>query len=138
MINRYKTPIAIALTILLIVIIFLPIEYPSSINSKGKLLPHKTWLISKETDGRLTTELLDNVTGLNNEFSVTQFERGDAVQFKFNLDLINSGIVQQGDTVRNVILEADWRILQSAVGNQLSCAAHLKPFHITGQTLVAI
>jgi multidrug efflux pump subunit AcrA (membrane-fusion protein) len=103
MINRYKTPLAITLVILIIVIIFLPIKYPSSINSKGKLLPHKTWLISKETDGRLTTELLDNVTGINNEFSVTQFERGDAVQFKFNLDLLTSGQVQQGDTIGYVI-----------------------------------
>lgn len=101
--NQFKTHIIIALIILTIIVIFLPIKYPSSINSKGKLLPHKTWLISKETDGRLTTELIDNVTGLNNEFSVTQFERGDAVQFKFNLDLISSGQVKQGDTIGYVI-----------------------------------
>jgi multidrug efflux pump subunit AcrA (membrane-fusion protein) len=101
--NQFKTHIIIALIILTIIVIFLPVKYPSSINSKGKLLPHKTWLISKETDGRLTTELIDNVTGLNNEFSVTQFERGDAVQFKFNLDLISSGQVKQGDTIGYVI-----------------------------------
>lgn len=103
MINRYKSHLVVALIILIIVIIFLPIKYPSSINSKGKLLPHNTWLISKETDGRLTTEFLNNATGINNEFSVTQFERGDAVQFKFNLDLISLGQVRQGDTIGYVI-----------------------------------
>ncbi len=125
MINRYKTPIAIALVILIIVIIFLPIEYPSSINSKGKLLPHKTWLISKETDGRLTTELLDNVTGLNNEFSVTQFERGDAVQFKFNLDLISLGIVQQGDTIGYVISNEIEKDIEKLKGELISAKALL-------------
>jgi multidrug efflux pump subunit AcrA (membrane-fusion protein) len=123
--NQFKTHIIIALIILTIIVIFLPIKYPSSINSKGKLLPHKTWLISKETDGRLTTELIDNVTGLNNEFSVTQFERGDAVQFKFNLNLISSGQVKQGDTIGYVISNEIEKDIEKLNGELITARALL-------------
>ena len=81
----------------------LPIKYPTSLSSKGKILPSKNWVLAKTTDGRLITNLTDNKTGINNEFSVTQFQRGDAVQFKVNAELLLTGQIGKGDTIGYVI-----------------------------------
>ncbi|MCB0729741.1 MAG: HlyD family efflux transporter periplasmic adaptor subunit [Ignavibacteriae bacterium] len=93
----------IALVIAFLIIIFLPIEYPISVKSKGKLLPLKTWILAKGTDGRLLTSLTDNSSGITNHFSASQFERGDAVQFNLNQNLIEKGNVTLGDTIGYVI-----------------------------------
>lgn len=99
-----------------IIFLFVPIELPLSVSSKGKLIPYQTWTLAKGTDGRLITSLNDNSTGINNEFSVTQFERGDAVQFKLNMDIIENGKVSKGDTIGYVIsneIEKDIQKLMS-------------------------
>lgn len=88
---------------LLIVFLFLPIEYPVTVASKGKLLAIKSWTLAKGTDGRLVTSLMDNSTGINNEFSVTQFERGDAVKFNLNLDVVSRNYVLEGDSIGYII-----------------------------------
>jgi len=93
----------VLIIILLFVFFLLPIQLSTSISSKGKLLPLQTWTLAKGTDGRLITSLTDNSTGINNEFSVTQFERGDAVQFKLNLDIISQSEIDKGDTIGYVI-----------------------------------
>lgn len=93
----------ITLLLVIIVIIFIPVKLPVSINSTGKLLPFQTWTLAKGTAGRLITSLNDNSTGINNEFSVTQFERGDAVQFKLNLDVLRKEQIERGDTIGYVI-----------------------------------
>lgn len=81
----------------------LPIKYPTSLSSKGKILPSKSWILAKTTDGRLITNLTDNKTGINKEFSVTQFQRGDAVQFKLNVELLLARQIDKGDTIGYVI-----------------------------------
>jgi multidrug efflux pump subunit AcrA (membrane-fusion protein) len=97
-----KNRIILIIAVLSLVII-LPISIPVSVSSKGKLLPHYTWTLSKGANGRLLTSLNDNSTGINQEFTVTQFERGDAVQFKLNLDVIKRNEINKGDTIGYVI-----------------------------------
>ncbi|MCB9248743.1 MAG: HlyD family efflux transporter periplasmic adaptor subunit [Ignavibacteriales bacterium] len=87
----------------MIIFLILPIEYPRTIKSKGKLLPYKTWTLAKGTDGRLITSLNDNLTGINDGFTVTQFERGDAVQFKLKTEVISKDFISKGDTIGYVI-----------------------------------
>ena len=89
--------------LILIIFLILPIEYPRTIKSKGKLLPYKTWTLAKGTDGRLITSLNDNLTGINDGFTVTQFERGDAVQFKLKTEVISKDFISKGDTIGYVI-----------------------------------
>lgn len=123
--NKKNTTLLIIIVAILITFYFLPIEFPVSIKQKGKLLPYKTWTLAKGTDGRLITSLNDISTGLNNEFSVTQFERGDAVQFKFNLPVINDNIINQGDTVGYIISNEIEKDIQKLLGELESAKASL-------------
>jgi multidrug efflux pump subunit AcrA (membrane-fusion protein) len=123
MIKKYS--LIIVFVVLLIVIISLPIEYPISVNSKGKLLPFKTLILSKGTDGRLITSLTDNSTGIDNFYTVTQFERGDAVQFKFNSSIINGGKVTKGDTIGFIISNEIEKDIQKLIGELETAQASL-------------
>jgi multidrug efflux pump subunit AcrA (membrane-fusion protein) len=117
--------IIVAISVLLIVTLLLPINYQVSISSKGKLFPLKTWTLAKGTDGRLITTLNDNSTGISNGFTVTQFERGDAVQFKLNLDLISENTVNRGDTIGYVISNEIEKDIQKLKGELETAKASL-------------
>ncbi len=117
--------ITIAIIFLLVVFLLLPINYPIAVKSKGKLLPYKTWLLVKGTDGRLIASLTDNSTGINSEYSVTQFERGDAVQFKFNSEVINKDVVTQGDAIGFVISNEIEKDIQKLKGELATAKASL-------------
>ena len=119
----------IILTIIIIaaiILLFLPIEYPQSVKGKGKLLPYKSWVLSKGTDGRLLTSLIDNSTGRNSEFTVTQFERGDAVQFKLNENVLNENIISMGDTIGFIISNEIEKDIQKLKGELETARASLK------------
>lgn len=123
--NKKNTTFLIIIVTILIIFYFLPFEFPVTINQKGKLLPYKTWTLAKGTDDRLITSLNDIATGLNNEFSVTQFERGDAVQFKFNLPVISDNIINKGDTVGYIISNEIEKDIQKLLGELESAKASL-------------
>jgi multidrug efflux pump subunit AcrA (membrane-fusion protein) len=114
-----------AIIFLIVVTLLLPINYPVSVSSKGKLIPFKTWTLAKGTDGRLITTLNDNSTGISNGFTVTQFERGDAVQFKLNLDIISENTVNRGDTIGYVISNEIEKDIQKLKGELETAKASL-------------
>lgn len=77
----------------------LPLKIPYTINAPGKILPAKEWLVIKGSDGRLMTILKDNLRGVSNNYSVSQFERGDAVQFSLCANIASGKSVSVYDTV---------------------------------------
>jgi len=82
-INLVKITIATIALLAIIIFLILPINLPYSIEVPGKVLPQKEWILSKTDNGMIVTQLINNITGINEDFFVTQFERGDAVQFEF-------------------------------------------------------
>lgn len=116
MINKHKNSFIIIIILAgIFVILFLPIKYPITIKSKGKILPVKTWILSKGFEGRLFTTLTDNASGVSTEYFVTEFERGDPIKFKLNNSLFKNNQVSKGDTVGQVvstILENDLAVLK--------------------------
>ncbi len=122
-----KNKIILIFTIVAIaLLLFLPIEYSQYINAKGKLLPHKSWVLSKGTDGRLLTSLVDNSTGRNSEFTVTQFERGDAIQFKLNEKILRNTSVLVNDTIGFIISNEIEKDIQKLKGKLETARAFLK------------
>ena len=94
---KYISLIIIAAVIL--VILLYPGKIPNSIEAVGRITPYREWIINRGRDGLLMATLRNNVHGTVETYSVTQFERGDPVKFRFNR-FINSGTqVSIGDTV---------------------------------------
>ncbi|MBK7104661.1 MAG: hypothetical protein IPH62_05205 [Ignavibacteriae bacterium] len=90
----------VPIVILILIIIFiLPIKINTSITANGKLLPSKVWIISKGLEGLLYTTLVDNVNGFNEEYSITQFARGDLIKFSLNKNIKPGKKIFINDTI---------------------------------------
>lgn len=124
--TKIKKYIIIGIVVIFFVFIFLPVEYPITVKTKGKIIPYQSWVISKGTDGRLITSLTDNLNGINQNYTVTQFERGDAVQFKLNLNIINQSLISKGDTVGFIISNEIEKDIQKLQGDLETSKASLK------------
>jgi hypothetical protein len=83
----------------IIIFIFLPITIPCNIKITGKLLPAKEWLLHKGTDGRLISEVKDNIKGNSQNFSVSIFERGDIISFNLLPKIVGGFYLNKDDTV---------------------------------------
>ena len=114
-----------AVIILVLIFIFLPINFPFSISSKGKVFPYQTWTLAKTTSGRLMTSLNNYSTGSNSEFSIIQFEQGDAVQFKLSPKVLNNEEISKGDTVGYIISTEIEKDIQKLKGELESARASL-------------
>lgn len=86
----------------LLVLFFVPVDLPYIIKTSGKLLSANEWMITRGTDGRLLTNLIDNRTGINKSLKINVFERGDAVQFKFSSSVNAGSSVLTNDTVATI------------------------------------
>lgn len=101
-IKEKSSIIWIGIFFLIVIVIFLPFKIPYSINTPGKILPVKEWIVIKGPDGRLITQLKNNRFGTINNYSVSQFERGDAVQFTLKPNIVSGAYVAADDTVASI------------------------------------
>ena len=62
-------------------VLFLPIKVPYTIETAALLLPEKEWVISRTADGRLISAVQNNLRGTAESYTITGFDRDDAVQF---------------------------------------------------------
>jgi len=100
LLNRSKKKILLFMTAFaVIVLLLIPIKIPYSLSSIAKAKPAKQWLIIKGTDGKLVTTLINNINGNVENYSVTQFERGDVVQFYLNKNIVSGVKVNEKDSI---------------------------------------
>ncbi|MCX6151171.1 MAG: HlyD family secretion protein [Ignavibacteriales bacterium] len=92
----------IIILVVITIILLLPIKIPYSIKSPGKILSSKEWIVSRGADGRLITVLKDNKLGVSRNYSVSQFERGDAIQFSLRPNIANGSAINFTDTVASI------------------------------------
>ncbi|MFQ5638146.1 MAG: hypothetical protein ACE5IR_09160 [bacterium] len=113
-------------------LLVLPIKIPYSINVPGKLLPAREWILTRGTDGRLITMLMDHKEGMNQSYSVRQFERGDAVRFSFHHGITSNRAITAGDTVASIYSNEIERQIVRLRGEMAAQAASLK-LYLTGE-----
>lgn len=95
-----RKPILLYGSVILILILawFMPVKLPLTIRITGKIYPAQEWVLFTGPNGELLSRLTDNTSGSTSEFSVIQFERGDAAQVQLSQGFLKSRQVQQGDT----------------------------------------
>lgn len=91
--------ILLAILLVLLLVVILPINLTPTIVSNGKLLPSKEWIISKGLEGLIYTTLVDNISGFNEEYSITQFDRGDLVKFNLSKNIKPGNNISVNDTI---------------------------------------
>ena len=100
--RNFLNPNLVTWLIILFVLILafiIPIEIPNNISVKGKIYPAKEWILTKGTDGQLVTTLFNYKKGVGENFTVAQFERGDAVEFSFSDQVYSGNSISLNDTI---------------------------------------
>ncbi|MCB9087188.1 MAG: hypothetical protein H6628_02525 [Calditrichae bacterium] len=98
-INRF---ILVALAVAVTVLYFLPIQYPYKIDGLAKIVPVREWHLIKGPDGRLMASLHNYERGMTEAYAVSQFERGDAVNFAIRPALQAGQQISAGDTIGRI------------------------------------
>jgi hypothetical protein len=89
-----------ALLIAAIGIFFLsPINLPYTVRTPGKLLLKREWTLCRTTDGGVIATFKDHLSGALESRAVTQFERGDAIEFHLHHRIVPDARISEGDTV---------------------------------------
>lgn len=112
--------------------LFLPVKVDYTIHTKGLVIPAHEWSLGRTIDGNLISSLKDNIQGSLKTYNVTEFQRGDVVEFKLNEALFNSRQVQQGDTIGTVYSNEEQRKLIQLQGQFDVLYAELK-FYSAGE-----
>ncbi|MBN1299985.1 MAG: hypothetical protein JW995_02115 [Melioribacteraceae bacterium] len=90
------------IAVLVLAVLIVPVKVPHHIQISGKILPARQWLLIKSPDGNLITSMVNYIKGVNENYTLTQFERGDAVKFKLNSNIYSGRQVVVNDTIGTV------------------------------------
>jgi hypothetical protein len=85
--------------------------------SKVLIKPRLEWELNRTINGNLSTILIDNVLNSVQTYSVTEFQRGDVVEFIINENLLKTGYIQVGDTIGYVFSNEEQRKMIELEGN---------------------
>jgi hypothetical protein len=84
------------------IMLAIPFRIPVTVTSRGKIIPCREWIISGNTDGRITSIVYDHLKGKTQSYFSSLFERGDAVQISFRNDFQVGARINEADTVGRI------------------------------------
>ncbi len=117
--------ILISLGLLLIIALSLPVRFPHTIRTLGSIVPAKEWILRRGEQGNLMATIHNHVSGLIEEYSNSDVQRGDVFRFRMNPRIQGRNWILAGDTVgivessilsRNLIsLQGDLGVARSSL-----------------------
>lgn len=120
------------LTLIIVVMLFLPIKIPYTLESIGNVVPVEEWTLVQDIGGSMNSTHKNNKSGIVDKVSSWQFERGDLYTMEVSIDQTKSDEVHKGDTiVRMYSTLIAKEILE--LENQLKVKTYLQEVLITGE-----
>jgi len=96
---KNKKIVVLLIIAFVLILLLLPIKISYRIDTTGKVLPTKEWYLIRGTDGSLITSLVNNKTGVYENYTVAQFNRGDAAKIETLVHLEAGSPVSMNDTI---------------------------------------
>ncbi|MFH1198104.1 MAG: hypothetical protein V1720_20550 [bacterium] len=96
---KNKKIVVSLIIVLILILLLLPIKISYRINTTGKVLPVKEWFLIRGADGNLMTSLINNRTGVYENYTVSQFNRGDAAKIETVAHLEAGSAITMNDTI---------------------------------------
>jgi hypothetical protein len=87
------------LSLIILLIVLVPLQLPYKITTAGKILPAKSWIVSKGNSGQLISFLNNREKGIIDNYSVKEFERGDDINLLLNPDMSIGKHIAENDTI---------------------------------------
>ncbi len=130
--NRKLVNIIIIVFLLLAVVLLFVIKVPYTINTRGVVYPVKEWTLNKTTDGNLIQILRNNRDNSISEYTVCEFFRGDATEFRINRNIFNKKSISEGDTIGLIYSNEDYfRLLE--IERKLEAEKKLLEIYTSGE-----
>ena len=89
-----KIQITVLISIILLIVLFVPFKLSYNIESVAKLMPAKQWILERGVDGDIQTSTINHLSGINNSYQLTSFERGESMFLDISSELKNGEIVE--------------------------------------------
>jgi hypothetical protein len=124
------TAVTVLIVSLLVASIYIKVPY--TIASRALFMPASEFNLVRTADGNLISSFKDNVRGVVKSYGVTEFQRGDVVQFLLNPKISNQKYVKAGDTIGWIVSNEEQRNLIQLKGELNIMKAELE-FFTTGQ-----
>jgi hypothetical protein len=99
--KRFKkfVPVVLFSFMLLVFFIIGVSIFTKSVNSYGKILSSRDWIVLRSNSGQIENILVDNLNGTKNSYYITVFERGDAGKFLLMPTVSINKTVKTYDTI---------------------------------------
>lgn len=107
-------------------------EFNFTTSTKLIVHPAEEWELIRSFDGNILTVERDYKTNNTTSYTVTEFQRGDAVKFILNQNIIHRDYIRKGDTIGYVYSNEEQRRLIQLIG-ELSVLKAEYEYHTTGQ-----
>lgn len=124
----------VSIAVAALIFLFLPIRFPSRVSTQGKVLPVRSWVLLRGTDGQLVSTYTDYLQGSVQNFTVAQFEQRDAIRFSLNDTLLREGRVHAGDVIGSLYSGFASRQLSRLAGSLAAERALLRSL-VTGERI---
>jgi hypothetical protein len=109
---------------------FIKVNY--KVRSRAFFMPSSEFNLVRTIDGNLISSFKDNLVGVVKSYGVTEFQRGDVVQFILNPGLTAQKYVSAGDTIGWIVSNEEQRNLLQLKGELQIMKAEME-FYTTGQ-----
>jgi hypothetical protein len=130
--KKRVTFLVVIVSIVLGMASFAPFSLPFSTRSKALIKPVLQWELVRNSQGNLASSTRNNLTGAMASYSITEFSRGDAVNFQLKANLQNGVVVKAGDTI-GVLYSNEEQGKLIALQNELEVLKAELEFFNTGQ-----
>jgi hypothetical protein len=132
--NNRKGVVILMISVFIALLIYVStiIKTSYTITSKAFFMPSLEFNLIRTPDGNLITTLKDNSAGIVKNYGISQFERGDVVQFMVSEKLIKEKYLNKGDTIGWILSNEQQKLLIQLNGELGILKAELD-FYTTGQ-----
>jgi hypothetical protein len=131
--KRYRANAVAAICVVVAgVFLLLPIPIPDSIDTWGRIVPAKEWIIMRDAAGRITAAVNNRVANSTESLFIHENERDDAVVVDIDPRVLAKGLVARGDSVGRLV-SADAQRELAALEGELAQAGAASRVSATGE-----
>ncbi len=127
----------LALVLALASLPFLPIHFPSSIRTYGKIQCAHEWVLVRGVDGQLSASTFNHETGVNEGYHAASFDRSASVYFTLNPGMVPGRVITRGDTV-GVVSSSEVQEQLIALNGELTRAEGQLAVNTSGEKEVVV
>lgn len=117
--------IFIAAVSIAIFVLLIPVKLPYTVESYGKIVPVKQWILERGADGELIACTVNNQNGMSEGYTVLQISRGETMRFSINSSIMSNGFIAAGDTIGIIYSSEAEECLTELNGQLLIAQANL-------------